>query len=135
MMKNNFDNDSYTGKMNRIEYWKYHVNSWIKKNSILTISFEELLGEYEKVIKKIGIYIDEDLPKNIIDVRRSKNLKTDSLKKQLIRKHSSISFRKGEVGDWKNHLSKDVQDYISNNVGELLNELKFEENKYYEEKI
>lgn len=129
---NNFDADSYNGEMSRPEYWKYHVNSWINNKDVLAISFEEFVADYEASLRKIADFIEEPLGK-IVDVRRKpegkmlriiNKLRRHPLTKGLLgKKYTTVSFRKGAVGDWHNEFTDQTIASITNEIGEDLKRL------------
>jgi hypothetical protein len=57
-MENDFDSKAYNGKKNRIEFWKFHVNSWLTKKSVFFISFEKLRYSYKKSVIRLGKYLN-----------------------------------------------------------------------------
>ena len=112
--ENNFDRETYDGALNRVQYWVFHLNSWISNENCLKISFDDLEKRYRATLQKVSEFIDEPLNRPISDNRMSTNRLAKSFSnfkrkllpgKQEIR-HSSVSFRKGKSRDWKNHFSK-----------------------------
>ena len=64
-MDNDFDN---LNTMNRVEYWKNHVQEWINTKDILCIDFREFTNNKKEVVKKISNYLNMEPPKEIISV-------------------------------------------------------------------
>ena len=123
--KNNFDSSTYEGHFNRVEYWAFHVNSWISRGNYLLVSFGELQTEYYATLQKISEFIDEPLNKQSIDIRISSRKQygiIDKLKQRLFNKgikRSSVSFRKGKSGDWKEYFSNEDIEFFDTNSGKL----------------
>jgi hypothetical protein len=67
-----------------------------------TVNYEDLIKNYEETINNISNYIGMD-SKKIVDVR---NKKEGSI--------SSVFYRKGVVGDYKNYLNEEDIKYIDN---------------------
>jgi hypothetical protein len=127
-MENNFDNETYTGKKNRIEFWSFHVNSWLIKKNIMLISFDELTNNYSGVLKKVSEFVGEPLGQEIIDVRKiSKNLLKTAFQKLNKKyrnqftsvKDSSVSFRKGVSGDWREHFFDEDLEFFMERAGAI----------------
>jgi len=114
-----------------LEYWVNHVSGWIKEKEILLVKFEDLLMNYDETIKEIFNFIEEDLKKDMIDVRRSQNEKGifKKIKKIFLKEiiiHSSIFFRKGISGDYANIFKEKDYEYFQKVAGNLQKELKYE---------
>ena len=121
-------------------YWD-HVLSWYKAsgggkladttniqhidaNQVLFIYYEDLLMNSKEIIKKIGKFmgIDEYLNDseydNVVNATSFTNMKADMTQK----KHKMWSqvfggksfFRKGSIGDWKNHMNQKLSDQFDN---------------------
>lgn len=106
-------------KMSRPEFWKFHMDSWASQNfdNILFIQYEDLLKNYDSVLNKIADFIGLDSNPDIVDVtiKKEKNILFEKIKKLLgvgsvLR--TSVKMRKGVVGDYKNHFSKEDEDYL-----------------------
>jgi len=139
-MDNEFEEYSYDGKKNRIEFWKYHVEGWLNNPKILYLSFERLkLKNYEEV-QRIGnfIEIEPNHIKNIVKERmtnfsnkfiialidRLTLFYNNRIKRKVM---TAQQFRKGVIGDYKNHFSsEDIKLY-----NELTEDLYIEINKKY----
>jgi hypothetical protein len=137
-MKNNFDSDTYKGDLNRVEYWKFHINSWIDKKDILFLSFEELVNEYSGAVFKIAEYINEEKPNNIKNIIIGSKITFDGfrfinrVRNNLIKIYykvllnediSSVSFRKGKYSDYKSLYKKESISFFDGIAGCLMNNL------------
>jgi len=45
------------GSVNPVLYWREHVQNWIEREDVLTLSFEEILNDYENTLLKISQFI------------------------------------------------------------------------------
>lgn len=131
--QNNYNRERYDGDYDRIGYWQMHVNSWVNKPDVLLISFEDFQNDYEGALQKVAAFIQEDLPRKIIDVRRKPvgKFKTflnrlqrhPSFKKLFRKRFTTVSFRKGKSGDWVNHLDKATAQIIMDGTKEARDKL------------
>lgn len=104
--------------------WKEHVNSWINNSEIpiLVLRYEDMkqkpLETFKKAVQFLKWeYADDEIQK-AIELSSFKNLKKQESEKgfrERLLKQKKF-FRKGMVGDWKNHLTeKQVLDIIEFN--------------------
>lgn len=130
-MANEFDNETYEGELDRIQYWNYHVCSWLNRPRILNISYEEMINSYLDVVGKIAKHLGFDHPKNVIDVRRNTSTgfvlprlaPLSGLRDKLRRRkvyRTSVKFRKGSRGDYKEHFSQNDLQYFNEAAGDAL---------------
>ncbi|MCB0502448.1 MAG: sulfotransferase domain-containing protein [Bacteroidetes bacterium] len=113
--------------------WRDHVNSWMDKLDAtdLIIRYEDLIHEPYENLKKMADFChlnyDEELLR--LSVERSS---FDSMSKiedskgrpftsKEDEKKASKFVRAGKIGDWKNHLDKDTQQYLENKCKVLMN--------------
>jgi len=108
------DFDWIFGNLNRIEYWKLHIEGWKNVNNILVVTYEEIAENSLNVLFRISNFLGINLKTDIKNIPLKKSFYWRILKKlfsQLVNS-SSINPRKGQVGDWKNHFSeKDLELY------------------------
>lgn len=126
-MKNNFDEGTYPGEMDRVSYWGFHVDSWLGEDNVLLLSFDDFQNKYVETLKKISQFIEHPLDGKVKDVKRQKESKViihvrrymqKLITQRFIRiKYSSVNFRKGESGDWVNYFSDDDQKYFNPRAG------------------
>ena len=102
------------GKLNRIEYWKYHVESWIDRDNIIVVPYESLHSSYTETLNHLEKYLC------LAKQEKVSNISMDSSSKQS----SAVRPRKGIVGDWKNHFSEEDTIFFEEIAGDLLDRIK-----------
>ncbi|XP_075718970.1 sulfotransferase 6B1 [Rhinoderma darwinii] len=84
--------------------WNKHLN----EDTVLLMTFEDMKNDLEWSVKKMsefyGVSVTEDQVKQIAEKGTFKSMKENSGKTHGDIGH--IFFRKGDVGDWKNHFSE-----------------------------
>lgn len=136
-MENNFDFGSYEGILNRVEYWKFHVESWLKNKAIMHVSFEDYKNAYEKTIIRTAKYLDLNPPEKIIKMTRHAPPKLLSKNKIFMRlfnsynyrfskkKYQSYYFRQGTSGDYKKHFTDKDYDFFYGITKDLMIQLRY----------
>lgn len=128
-MPNDFDSSTYRGAMNRAEYWGYHVESWLDKHGTMMISYEDLRDDYDVVLRKVADFLGEDVANHLIDVRLSANGTLGRIAQKLKsrfynlvsqrRVHTSVSFRRGQIGDWRKVFSQADLGFFQKHAGDV----------------
>ena len=126
-MNNDFDHETYIGNLDRISYWLYHVETWLAREDIFLLSFNDLLYDYQNTLRRISQHIGLPLPKTIVNVIRDNAVNTfaERIKRKLhlgIR-YSTVYFRKGQSGDWINHFSTEDRIYFEAKAGYMNDKL------------
>ncbi len=125
--ENEFDRDTYKTSFSRPGYWAFHVNSWINRKNVLAISFDEFTVDYSLTLQKIAKFIEEPLNEDVINTlmfSKQNNGIFKKLKQKLFKnklQRSSVLFRKGNSGDWKDCFSEEDKLFFDNS-SEKLNE-------------
>lgn len=137
-MENNFDFRSYEGTLNRVEYWKFHVESWLNNKYVLHLCFEDYKRDFKGTINKIADFIELALPKKIKTMIRKapprflsnnklyNRLEAIYLHKIAKKKYQPYFFRQGKSGDYKNHFSEKDYEFFYNIAGQLMQKLGYE---------
>lgn len=121
--------------LNIMEYWAYHINSWQNSefyNQILFIKFEELISNYNNTLMKLANYLNLKTDPKIKDIRIKKTktiqrLTLNSLRMMKGIKKTSVSARKGKIGDNKNYFSEEDRElffYYNKEIMQRLNYLR-----------
>ena len=131
--KNNFDRLTYDGDKNRVEYWAYHIDSWLGSNKLhcLFLSFEEFQQDYTATLKKISEFIQLPLNKRIIDIRISQTKAYTKWQKFIERmtkreiQRTSVCLRKGLTKQWPAYYRHVDLTYFNRYAGQKLIKLNY----------
>ncbi len=129
---NNFDASSYEGTLNRVQYWNFHVETWRQHGNCLNISFDDLRSRFAETLARIAEFIDEPLATEIKQVQIGggkvegalRRLKNKLSRAEL--KLSTVSFRGGRSGDWREHFDGEDAAFFAEHAGDMLHELGYE---------
>jgi len=114
---NTTDRYSYNDELSRVGYWAHHVSNWLERREILPLCFDDIKVNFRESLSRISSYIDVEPNSNIIDVTMEKSEQGIVRDKSALR--SSVSFRKGISGDWKNEFTSDDLDYFYSEVSKV----------------
>ncbi|XP_049404947.1 cytosolic sulfotransferase 5-like [Solanum stenotomum] len=100
-----------------LEYWE---ESKKKPQKILFLKYEDLKIDPKKEVAKIALFLgksfgnEEDLEivLNKCSLERLKNLEVNKSGSIFSYIHNSAYFRKGVVGDWKNHMTPEMEEQL-----------------------
>lgn len=127
---NNFQNKSQNISMyefikKHMPDWKRHVTEWLDKADTI-IKYEDVSANtpaaLDKAFKSIGISIEMPILEQAEEIFNFNKL---SNRKKGEEDKSSF-FRKGIVGDWKNHFDNSEKELLKELVGDLLIKLGYE---------
>ena len=110
-------------KMDRVEFWSYHVKKWVNKrdkNNMCIVRFEDWKKRFDRTIKKVSDHIG--LKRRLVKSNMYKDLSNEGMMKKVLRKimpssffteSTAIQFRKGKSGDRFEYFnSKDVEFFV-----------------------
>ncbi len=125
---NEYHQETYKGILNRIEYWNYHIEGWLKyRNRILFVRFEDIILNYEKTVLLIAKYLNSNIKSNIVDVRLNDSTivvkKNNSVVTGNKIHFTSVNFRGGEIGGYAKHLNNETICKINHLANPLYNKL------------
>lgn len=127
---NNLGKDSFTfcDRKHRLEEqtrqillsWSQHVESWMEAREIPVhaIRYEDMklkpLEAFQGAVKFIGLDYTEEQIQEAIDLSDFDKVKEEELKDGFKERPymTESFFRKGQVGDWKNHLTEEQVEKI-----------------------
>lgn len=127
-MNNDVDAVTYRGELDRPSYWAFHVESWLDKKDVLSVSFDDLLTDPEAVLKRISDFTHHPMTERFKSVRRSRkglSYLTEKIRRRMPidlltgKKFTSVSFRKGQSGDWVNYFSEDDLAFFQQRAGKV----------------
>jgi hypothetical protein len=125
-MRNDIDAVTYRADFDRPSYWAFHVESWLAMKNVLPVSFEDVLTNHRKVLSDISDFTQQSLASEIRNMRRSRRglgFLAEQWRRRVRlgllgeKKFTSVSFRKGESGDWVNHFSKEDVEFFEQRAG------------------
>jgi hypothetical protein len=130
-MRNDYDPEP---DVDRVEFWKYHIQSWMNSNyqdQIFFLKFEDLVNDYKTTMQKISEFIECPMNTTVKDIRlRNKNNRkwlvrvADKLVNQLKGiQRSSVYLRKGKVGDSASYFDTDTEQYFNDRAGDMMQKL------------
>ena len=134
-MSNDVDVGTCSEKFDRIDFWKFHVESWLEQNSILLISYEQLITAFNQTLRKISDFLNQPIKDKIKDVRMQPgpaNRFVYRAQKLFSRiapvwykgvKRSEVCFRKGKPEDWRNYFTDSDLQYFCCKAGDLVKKL------------
>jgi len=131
--KTNQISDKFIKEYIKNQIAKEYESMLAYKGSICCITYEDLTLKPHETLKKVFKYLGINTTKNDLDKiikegsvesLRKKDTISDSLKKKtrgetVIKSH----YRKGIVGDWRNHLSKEQNKMISKMISNTQNKV------------
>lgn len=108
------------------ERWARHVSEWLDVEGCLGISYEETMRDPDATIRKIGGFLELPVPRSARRIKLHRPSIPARLFRRLSGKHfasSAVLPRKGVVGDWVNHFSKDDEALFWDRAGPVMERL------------
>jgi hypothetical protein len=126
-MKNPYDKDTYDQPMNRIEYWSFHVNSWIDQTTFdcLFVAYDDWKTEFNQTIHKVAEFLEVPPNSNLRNMvmSRPETLLDKILRKTGLSRRTQIGFRGGKSGGWKDYFEEQTLDLVREQAGETYRKL------------
>ena len=120
-----FDDFFELAKMNMIAQgdWFDWVLSWWEERdnpNVLIMTYEEMSRDLPKAVRKVAAFLgkapsDDDVSKicgHVSFDNMRNNPQTNASQEGHYKVKESAFIRKGQVGDWKNHMSREQNDHI-----------------------
>jgi Sulfotransferase domain len=103
--------------------WYNSFISWVERDGVLSLSFEDLISSEKERIKTINKIVDF-----LWEDKLNPKSKTVMVEKmvQNINPGTSPTFRKGRIGGWKDELDEELKSLFKKFAGELLVKLNYE---------
>ncbi|XP_059166322.1 sulfotransferase 1E1-like isoform X2 [Physella acuta] len=101
-------------------WWKHVKEAWDRREegNILVLFYEDMQQDLRKAVLDVATFLNKPLTETQVDLivqhcsfasmKDNKAVNYDWLKDVGAAKHNENFMRKGQVGDWKNHLSQEV---------------------------
>lgn len=106
---NKYDTEDYIGELTRLEYWAFHVKSWLSKEYVTPVKFEDLRSSYESTIDIVFSKMDIDLKsKKIKDIRQTNRLLYYFKKYIAKQKLTTVKFNSGKVSSFTRYFDEDL---------------------------
>jgi len=101
--------------------WADHVERAIKEDNIVFIKYEDLKSDtycsYYKLLKKLGIKIDE---KRLRDVCEEQSFSNEKMRLKMIDNSLSLHLRKGVIGGWEEIFTDVSLKYFNEKAGRIM---------------
>ncbi|MGH6922655.1 MAG: sulfotransferase domain-containing protein [Propylenella sp.] len=107
--------DSMAGQLRqRLGTWSAHVQSWtsVEPFPVLVVRYEDMLLDpnetFANVVRAVGLPLGRDRLEKAIEFSSFERLRRQELESGFGERASRTTefFRRGEIGDWVNHLSE-----------------------------
>jgi hypothetical protein len=123
---NIYNTEEYDKDLSKLEYWAFHVKSWLEHDFVIPVKYEELSANYEATINKIFNELGfESIAGNVTDIRQSSRL-VYYIKKYILRqKLTTVKFKSGRVSSF----TKYFDDHLDKQYFEVLT--KYDIEKYF----
>lgn len=132
--RDKIDTDFFDFLQQNLPYWRQHVMSWINRENVLKLSFENFAFNYENTLNHCINFIGLEPKTDTINIYK-KFQSHNSLYMLILNKifqigripkYSAIAPKDGNVGIWKNYFRKRENDYFKQVAGDLLIDLGYE---------
>lgn len=117
---NDFDRAGAPAGLSRPAYWAFHVRSWQAVDPVLAVSFEDLVGRYERTLERIAAFIGAPLRRPLVRVAGFPRRTPGRFLRQWVGRWigrrpprtSAVCFRKGRPEDWRGHFDPADLDFF-----------------------
>ena len=117
--------------LSRPGYWAYHAESWLKKDNLLALSYDDLENSSEAALRKIAAFLDIRLEENLrlpaLPGARDNEPMLDNVlgRLGLWRRQSSPpdQARVGKSGDWRKLFDRRDREFFMKEAGEMMRRL------------
>ena len=112
------------------DYFDHVLSWWTQKTNpgVLFVHYEDMKKDLKNEVQRIATFVGKDLKDDVVDAIVEactfKGMKTNPMTNcdnvPVFKKEISAFLRKGEVGDWKNYLNKEQNEYLDKVIAEKL---------------
>lgn len=92
--------------------YERQYEQFAKTNNVMTLFYEDMKTDEERATRKIADYLELPLTQENA-ARIARDCGISNVKERMKTHQTSFMFRKGHVGDWKNHFSADQEKQFS----------------------
>ena len=134
-MENPYEPNTYPQPMNRIEYWSWHVNSWLEQETFdcLFVSYDGWKKDFEQTIAKVAQFLEISPKSNLRNMvmSRPETFLDKVLRKTGLSGRTQIGFRSGKIGGWKDYFDEPTLDLVREQTGQTFEKLSAKLNRDY----
>ena len=111
------------------ENWTEHINGWFERPGVQYIRYEDLrsdcVGAMTRLLQGLGHEIEPERVERAVE-----NFSMERMTGRRPGQEDSNSFiRKGVVGDWKNHFTREAAETFDRLAGDMLIRLGYEQDR------
>lgn len=121
-----------------VAYWKRHVTGWINQPDVFAVSFESLISEYDEQVARLASFLNQPVPSQVTRVVRTGRSNSlpdgawarsrEKLTKTFLRlikgvDITSVDFRRGQVGSFREIFTENDLQYFDSVAGDLMAQL------------
>jgi hypothetical protein len=113
-------------EMTPLECWVRHVSEWLEVEGCLTVSYEELVRDPDAALRKLAAFLGLPPPPAVKPIKFHRPSLPARIYRRLTRRQftsSAVKPRKGVVGDWVNHFTKDDEALFWEHAGPVMRRL------------
>lgn len=104
-------------KLNRVEYWNHHVQSWLTQDCYATkfVTFDQWKFSFERTLVELGEFLElsPKINSKSMVMKPGQGWLKKILAKIGLSKTTAIQFRGGRSQVWKEHFDSEALDYFS----------------------
>ncbi len=117
--------------LSRPGYWARHVQSWLKKDSLLPIAYDSLEAEYEATLRKMAAFLGVDLRPSFRPLMRPGPPESEAtlgavlgrLRARPWRGATADQARMGKSGGWRKHFNRRDREFFMREAGDAMKRL------------
>ncbi len=108
-------------------YWDAILEQWNKKDhpNMCLLFYEDMKRDFKKSIRRVAEFLQKDIPESAVEdlVERLgfKKMKEDTQQVEGSKGNAAAIrqvFRKGEIGDWKNYFTQEMNERMDKKIAE-----------------
>jgi len=112
-------------------FWAHHVKSWLEKDNLLAVSYNDIETNYEATLRRMADFLNVSLNQRFEPVsalgRQDDESKIDSMLGRLgVRPRRGDRPRIGRSGDWRQHFDKRDRAFFMKEAGDMMRRLGYE---------